>query len=71
MNQVEKLRHISAQEFVHLGMQDLAYIKEVEVSGEHGFATHAADGTQMAVIRDRDVAVAAVRQHDLEPLSVH
>jgi hypothetical protein len=71
MNQVEKLRHISAQEFVHLGMQDLAYIKEVEVSGEHGFAIHAADGTQMAVIRDRDVAVAAVRQHDLEPLSVH
>ena len=52
-------------------MQDLAYIKEVEVSGEHGFAIHAADGTQMAVIRDRDVAVAAVRQHDLEPLSVH
>jgi len=71
MNQVEKLRHISAQEFVHLGMQDLAYIKEVEVNGEHGFAIHAADGTQMAVIRDRDVAVAAVRQHDLEPLSVH
>lgn len=71
MNQVEKLRHISAQEFVHLGMQDVAYIKEIETNGERAFAVHAADGTQMAVIRDRDVAIAAVRQHDLEPLSVH
>jgi len=35
------------------------------------FAVHAADGTQMAVIADRDIAFAVVRQHELEPLSVH
>lgn len=71
MNQVEKLRHISSQEFAHLGMQDVAYIKAVALNGESAFAIHAADGTQMAVMRDREVAMAAVRQHELEPLSVH
>lgn len=71
MNQMEKLRHISPQEFALLGMQDMAYVKRVTVNDEAAFAIHAADGTQVAVLPDRDVAVATVRQHDLEPLSVH
>jgi len=32
---------------------------------------HAADGTQITVLPDREIALATVRQHDLEPLSVH
>ncbi len=71
MNQMEKLRHISPQEFALLGMQDLAYVKRVTVNDEAAFAIHAADGTQVAVLPDRDIAIATVRQHDLEPLSVH
>jgi hypothetical protein len=71
MNGIEKLRHISPQEFAHLGMQDVAYIKRVVVNDEAGFAIHAADGTQVALMRDQEVAFATVRQHDLEPLSVH
>ena len=31
----------------------------------------AADGTQIAIMADRDVAFAAVRQNDLGPVSVH
>ena len=71
MNHMEKLRRISPQEFALLGMQDMAYVKRVTVNDEAAFAIHAADGTQVAVLPDRDVAVATVRQHDLEPLSVH
>ncbi|HWK46228.1 MAG TPA: DUF1150 family protein [Stellaceae bacterium] len=71
MNQVEELRHISPKDFAALGMQDLAFIKPIVVNDEVGYAIHAADGTQMAVIADRDVAFAAVRQHDLQPVSVH
>lgn len=71
MNQMEKLRHISPQEFALLGMQDMAYVKRVTVNDEAAFAIYAADGTQVAVLPDRDVAIATVRQHDLEPLSVH
>ena len=72
MNQMnEKLRQITAQEFALLGMQDMAYVRRVTVNDEVGFAIHAADGTEVAVLPDRDVAFATVRQHDLEPLSVH
>jgi hypothetical protein len=64
-------RHISSRDLAMLGMQDMAFIKSV--SGEDGitYAIHAADGTQMATMTDRDVAFAAVRQHGLEPVSVH
>ena len=34
-------------------------------------AVHAADGTEIVVMPDREVARAAIRQHDLEPVSVH
>ena len=72
MNQIDqKLRQISAQEFALLGMQDVAYIRRVVVNDEPGFAIHAADGTEVAVLPSRDLAFATVRQHDLEPVSVH
>ena len=72
MNQIDqKLRQISAQEFALLGMQDVAYIRRVVVTDEAGFAIHAADGTEVAVLPSRDLAFATVRQHDLEPVSVH
>ena len=72
MNQIDqKLRQISPQEFALLGMQDMAYIRRVVVNDEAGFAIHAADGTEVAVLPSRDLAFATVRQHDLEPVSVH
>jgi len=71
MTQLEKLRHISPQEFALLGMQDLAYVKRVTVNDAAAFAIHAADGTQIALLNDRELAFATVRQHDLEPVSVH
>jgi hypothetical protein len=71
MNGMEHFRQMSARELALLGVQDLAYIKRVVVDGTSGYAVHAADGTQIALLSDRDVAFATVRQHDLEPLSVH
>jgi hypothetical protein len=71
MKEIEQIRSISAREFAALGIQDLAYVKRVLVNDVVGYAVHAADGTQIAVLPDRNVAFATVRQHDLEPLSVH
>jgi hypothetical protein len=71
MDRIERIRHMSARELALFGMQDLAFIKAVVVDGANGYAVHAADGTQIALLSDRDVAFATVRQHDLEPLSVH
>ncbi|WP_428492205.1 DUF1150 family protein [Rhodopila sp.] len=65
------VRHLSEQQLAALGVAHIAYVKPVMVNGVQGFAIHAADGTPMAVAGDREVAVAAVMQHEMMPLSVH
>jgi hypothetical protein len=71
MQFIEGMRQLSPRELGMLGMEDLAYIKPVVEDGVEAFAVCAADGTQMAVIPNRNLAFAVVRQHDMEPLSVH
>jgi hypothetical protein len=71
MNKIERIRQMSAQELALFGMQDVAYVKRAVVDDAPGYTVHAADGTQIAAFVDRDIAFATVRQHDLEPLSVH
>jgi hypothetical protein len=71
MKEFERIRHMSSRELALFGMQDLAYVKPVLVDGITAFAVHAADGTQITVLPDREIALATLRQHDLEPLSVH
>jgi hypothetical protein len=65
------VRHLSEQQLAALGVSHIAYVKPVMVNGVQGFAIHAADGTPMAVAGDREIAVAAVVQHEMLPLSVH
>jgi hypothetical protein len=65
------VRHLSEEQLAALGMSHIAYVKPVVVNGVAGFAIHAADGTPMAVAGDRDVAVAAIVQHEMHALSVH
>ncbi|HEY0837563.1 MAG TPA: DUF1150 family protein [Azospirillum sp.] len=65
------LRQLSSQDFAAFGVDHVAYVKAVEVDGNPGFAVHAADGTPLTVLPNRDVAFAAVRQNDMEPVSVH
>jgi hypothetical protein len=71
MNNIEKIRQMSTRELALFGMQDIAYVKRTDADGAAGYTIHAADGTQIAAFPDREVAFAALRQHDLEPLSVH
>ena len=66
-----RLSIMSAQDFAAYGSQHLAYLKRVAIDGQPAFAVHAADGQQLAVVAQRDVADALVRQNDLEPVSVH
>lgn len=71
MNGTQKLKQLSVQDFAQLGLPNLAYVRRVVVNDEIRFAIHAADGSTMGVAPDIEVAFAAVRQHDMEPLSVH
>jgi hypothetical protein len=65
------VRHLSEQQLAVLGLPHIAYLRPVMIDGVQGFAIHAADGTPMAVAGNRDVAVAAVVQHEMLPVSVH
>ena len=72
MYQVEdKAGHLTAQDFAALGMNVVAYVKMITMDGAPAYAVHAADGTEMAVMANRDAAFVVIRQHDMEPLSVH
>jgi hypothetical protein len=71
MNTIVNIRQLSATDLAALGVQDIAFVKPIVVNEETAYAVHAADGTQMALMTDRDIAFAAIRQHGLEPVSVH
>lgn len=71
MDQTEPITQISPQDLMILGLQEVAYLKPVVVEGKTAYAVHAADGREVAIMASRDVALAAIRQNDLEPLSVH
>lgn len=71
MNVTEKLRHISSQDFALMGMQEVAYVRPAVINGVSVMTIHAADGTQIGIAPNRDVAFAAVKQHELEPVSLH
>jgi len=65
------VRSLTAEQLAKLGVAQIAYVKPVEVNGSHGFAIHAADGTPMAMAQDREIAIAAILQHEMYPVSVH
>lgn len=67
----EDLREISLYDLSILAIEDVAYVKPMDVEGGTVYAIHAADGTQLGIAHDRDIAFVAVRQHDLDPVSVH
>ncbi|MCP5364012.1 MAG: DUF1150 family protein [Hyphomicrobiales bacterium] len=64
-------RNLSASSLEALGKGQVAYIKPVVVDGKEAFAIHGADGQPLAVVEDSAVALAVVRQNDLEPVRVH
>lgn len=67
----ENARVMSDHDLAVLGLQYVAYIKPVQVDGEAAYSVHAADGTEIAVLDNRDVALATIRQNDMQPVCVH
>jgi hypothetical protein len=71
MNKIVDVRKMSAQDLSALGLQDMAYVRATRFEGAEGYGIFAADGTQVAFAPDRALADQAVREHNLEPVSVH
>ena len=62
---------MSPTDFEAFGVGQIAYVKTVINDGQKAFAIHAANGLPISLVSDRDVAVAMIRQNDLEPFSAH
>lgn len=71
MNQQVSIRELSAQDFLMLGINDIAYVKKGREDDREVFVIHSADGAEITSLEDHDIAFATVRQNGLEPLSVH
>lgn len=66
-----KLDYMSLADFTALGQNGVAYVKPMRVDERLVYGIFAADGTQIAAAGEREIAFAAIRQHDLEPLDAH
>lgn len=59
------------QELARLGIEKLAYVKRVFSRGASTYVIYAADGTEIVQVEARAAAIELLREHDLEPVSVH
>lgn len=63
---------MSTTDFAALGRPGLAFVKRIESEdGEGAWSIHAADGTPLGLAPSRELAFAAIIQHELSPVSVH
>jgi hypothetical protein len=68
----DRLRGISARDFMALGMRQIAYVKPVSApDGSIAFVVHAADGTPLSVHGDAPDAVMTARSNDLQTVTLH
>jgi hypothetical protein len=71
VNAVASLKNLSLSDLLVFGLNNVAYLKPVTVDGQAVFAIHAADGSQLALVASREIGVAAMVEHDLEPMALH
>lgn len=59
------------RQFTYFGYFEKIYVKPVVIDGARLFAVHAADGTLLFRLPDRETARMAAREFAVEALSVH
>jgi hypothetical protein len=71
LDRSQEQQQVSKKSFAEYGILHMAYVKRAVVDGYTVYAVHAADGTYLWHYADEAVARAALRQQELNPLSVH
>ena len=59
------------QDFAQFGIERFAYVKRIVSKGCAAYAIYAADGTEIVQVEARAAAMKLLREHDLEPASLH
>jgi len=71
MTAIERVRALSPEELALVGLTQLAYLKPGEMDGQVGITIHGADGRVIGFAPSRMLALQAIRENDLEPVSLH
>ena len=66
----QHLQNLSVQDFLSLGMQEIAYIRPAQIDGKSGYLLHAADGTPLHFQMDRETLMMTAKQNELNPFTV-
>lgn len=65
------LKGLSTQDFLRVGMNEIAYMRPLPLRGsDESFGVYAADGTQLGVLESRAHALEAMRNNDLMPVTL-
>lgn len=65
------IRHLSDQDFINLGTDAVAYMRQIKDEGDGTWAIFAADGEHIVSCESRDLAISIILQNEMNPLSVH
>ena len=68
---IESAREITRQQLLALGLTAVAYVRDVDVDGAPAFGIFAANGPQLAIMPDREAAIAAAWENGLAPVTLH
>jgi hypothetical protein len=71
MVSLDQIRKITTDDLLSLGMKDVAYLKDIQVDGGTAVAIFAANGQQLALLPDRNTAIAAAVENGLAPVTLH
>ncbi|MBM3536360.1 MAG: DUF1150 family protein [Alphaproteobacteria bacterium] len=74
-NIVTPKNDLPAQDFLVLGLRELAYVKPIAVGDGEGsrliFAIHTANGAAVGAAETKELAFEAIRENGLEPVHLH
>jgi hypothetical protein len=70
-SETQAIPAVTRQQLLALGLNDVAYVRDVEVDGATAFGIFAANGQQLAILPDRETAVAAAWENGLAPVTLH
>lgn len=65
------LRGLDAKDFLDLGADHIAYVREIEFLGKPHFAVHGADGQPLTIAPSHDLALHAISETALEIVTLH
>ena len=67
----ELLKQLTPQDFQNLGLQQVAYIRPVEIENKPAYAVHAADGSRLLVTDSMNDAAIVIENNELEAITLH